>query len=74
MAPAAVAWMGMSDESKHLGDARGEWYYCFKHKKIETRDECHRMDRMGPYPTAEDAENWRERVVARNEAWEEEQQ
>ena len=37
-------------------------------------DECHRMDRMGPYPTVEDAENWRERVVARNKAWEDEMQ
>ena len=53
----------------HLGDARGEWYYCFKHKKVETNAECHEMDRMGPYPTREDAENWRERVAARNEAW-----
>ncbi len=52
-----------------LGDARGEWYYCFKHKKVETLDDCHEMDRMGPYPTSQDAENWRERVAARNEAW-----
>jgi hypothetical protein len=53
----------------HLGDARGDWYYCFKHKKVETGDECRQMDRMGPYPTSQDAENWRERVAARNEAW-----
>ena len=64
----------MSDESKHLGDARGEWYYCFKHNKVETRDECDRTDRMGPYPSAEDAENWRERVASRNKAWEDEEQ
>jgi hypothetical protein len=32
------------------------------------------MDRMGPYSTAADAENWRERVVARNEEWENEEQ
>jgi hypothetical protein len=28
---------------------------------------------MGPYLTQEDAENWRERVVARNKAWEDEE-
>jgi hypothetical protein len=27
------------------------------------------MDRMGPYPTREDAENWRQRVAERNAAW-----
>jgi hypothetical protein len=62
----------MSDESRHLGDAQGEWYYCFKHKKVETRDECGHMDRMGPYRTREDAGNWRERVAARNEVWDDE--
>lgn len=56
-------------EPKDLGDARGEWYYCFKHEKVERRDECNQMDRMGPYPTAEDARNWRERVAERNANW-----
>jgi hypothetical protein len=61
----------MSEGSKDLGDAHGDWYYCFKHAKVETREECNQMDRMGPYPTREDAEHWRERVAARNEAWDE---
>ncbi len=47
----------MSEGSKALGDAHGDWYYCFKHAKVETREECNQMDRMGPYPTREDAEN-----------------
>ena len=72
-APTAIVWVGMTNESTHLGDAQGEWYYCFKHKTVETRDECHQMDRMGPYPTREDAENWRERVAARNKAWDEDE-
>jgi hypothetical protein len=59
----------MSKESKRLGDATGEWYYCFKHQKVERRDDCNQMDRMGPYPTREDAENWRQRVAERNAAW-----
>lgn len=62
----------MTDESTQLGDAHGEWYYCFKHKKVETRSECDEMDRMGPYPTRPDAEHWRERVAERNDAWDEE--
>ncbi len=59
----------MSEKSNRLGDATGEWYYCFKHQKVERVDECNQMDRMGPYPTREDAENWRARVAARNEEW-----
>jgi hypothetical protein len=58
-----------SDSPQPLGDARGDWYYCFKHQKVEQRDECRQMDRMGPYPTKEDAEHWRERVAERNAAW-----
>lgn len=64
----------MTDGTAQLGDAQGDWYYCFKHKKVETGHECRRMDRMGPYPTSTDAENWRERVEARNKAWDEEEQ
>ena len=58
-------------EAKRLGDATGDWYYCFNDHKVERRDECHQMDRMGPYPTRQDAENWRERVAERNAEWEE---
>ncbi len=59
----------MTEESRRLGDARGEWYYCFKHDKVERREDCMQGDRMGPYPTAEDASNWRKRVDERNEEW-----
>lgn len=65
-------WVGMTDEETQLGDPRGEWYYCFKHERVETRGNCDEMDRMGPYPTRQDAENWRAQVAARNEAWGEE--
>jgi hypothetical protein len=47
----------MAKDSKSLGDATGEWYYCFKHQKVEKLDDCRQMDRMGPYPTREDAEH-----------------
>jgi hypothetical protein len=57
------------ETTTNLGDAKGDWYYCFKHGKVEKLDDCHQMDRMGPYPTKEAAENWRQRVDQRNEAW-----
>jgi hypothetical protein len=59
----------VTESSGRLGDAHGEWYYCFKHRKVEQRYDCNEMDRMGPYPTAEDAANWRERVAERNQEW-----
>lgn len=59
----------MADRAEQLGDARGDWYYCFKHRKVEQRDECRQMDRMGPYASREEAENWRARVAERNAAW-----
>ena len=59
----------MSDESTNLGDARGDWYYCFKHDAVEPREGCAPSDRMGPYPTPEAARNWRERVEQRNREW-----
>jgi hypothetical protein len=57
-------------DAASLGDAHGEWYYCFKHKKVERRDDCQQRDRMGPYPTQEAAEHWQDRVAQRNETWE----
>jgi hypothetical protein len=61
----------MADTPRPPGDARGEWYYCFKHRTVEHRDDCHEMDRMGPYPTQEEARDWRTRVAKRNEQWDE---
>jgi hypothetical protein len=61
----------MSDKPAEPGDAAGQWYWCFKHQKVEGPGESTEMDRMGPYPSREAAEHWRERVAERNEAWEE---
>lgn len=61
----------MTDRPR-LGDAHGEWYYCFTHDRVEHQDESDDTDRMGPYPTAEDARNWRERVAERNAEWDDE--
>jgi hypothetical protein len=65
----------MADAPGPLGDARGDWYYCFKHDRVEHRGEgeCDHLDRMGPYPTAEDARNWRQRVAERNREWDDDE-
>jgi hypothetical protein len=48
------------------------WYWCQRHGRAEEgAAACRALDRLGPYPTREDAENWREQVEARNETWEE---
>ena len=47
-----------------------EWYWCLAHKTAETADGgCPPDRRLGPYPSREAAEHWKERVEARNEAW-----
>lgn len=55
-------------------DATGQWYWCFKHSAVEPPDGCANTDRLGPYASPEEARNWRERVHARNEAWDDEEE
>jgi hypothetical protein len=50
----------------------GDFYWCLEHQQVEQGPGCRVDNRLGPYPTAEDATNWRQRVDARNEDWEEE--
>jgi hypothetical protein len=48
-----------------------EWYWCLAHKVAETADGgCPPDRRLGPYPSREAAEHWKEQVEARNQAWE----
>jgi hypothetical protein len=48
-----------------------EWYWCLRHRRAEDAEHaCRAEDRLGPYPSKEDAEHWRERAQARNERWE----
>jgi hypothetical protein len=47
-----------------------EWYWCLEHNAPERADGgCPPDRRLGPYPSREAAEHWKERVDARNEAW-----
>jgi hypothetical protein len=49
-----------------------DWYWCQRHDRAEQgAAACRALDRLGPYPTRQDAENWREHAEARNEAWDE---
>lgn len=51
----------------------GKWYWCMEHQHVEPADRgCPPDQRMGPYDSPEEARRWREKVDARNEAWEEE--
>jgi hypothetical protein len=49
-----------------------DFWYCVKHRAVERGDEmCPLIDRLGPYPTREDAEHALETVERRNQEWEE---
>ena len=47
-----------------------QWYWCFDHERAEPGAQACRADeRLGPYPSKAEAENWRTKVEARNEEW-----
>jgi hypothetical protein len=48
-----------------------QWYWDLrKNRAVRASERGPGEDVMGPYDTKEDAEHWREKVEARNEAWE----
>jgi hypothetical protein len=49
-----------------------QWYFDLNRKVAVPASERGPGDNMlGPYPSRADAENWRAKVEARNEAWDE---
>jgi hypothetical protein len=46
-----------------------KYWFCLKHHTVEPQDGCAYQDRLGPYPTAAEAERALEKVAERNEAW-----
>ncbi len=51
-----------------------KWYWCQEHERAEPRkDVCARDRRLGPYPSREAAENWRELHGEREERWQEQE-
>ncbi len=47
------------------------FYWCLDHKAVEGPEGCKGADRLGPYPSREEASLALEKVARRNEAWEE---
>lgn len=48
----------------------GRYYWCLRHRRVETdANACAAVHRLGPYPSAQDAERALERVAERNAAW-----
>ncbi|GAB2594610.1 hypothetical protein GCM10027168_29010 [Streptomyces capparidis] len=48
----------------------GEWFYCLKHATVEEGPDCPAKNRMGPYPTREQAEHAMRTAAERNLVWE----
>ena len=46
-----------------------EYWFCVKHHAVEGAVGCTAIDRLGPYPTEEQAAHALEKVQQRNEAW-----
>lgn len=51
------------------------FYWCLDHERVEEDGtDCPPDRRLGPYPTPAAAQNWKETVAARTEAWEREEE
>lgn len=53
-----------------MSDEPQKWYFCLRHNAVEGEDGCRAEDRLGPYPTRDEAARALETVAERNEAWE----
>ncbi|HYS32172.1 MAG TPA: hypothetical protein VEM58_07910 [Streptosporangiaceae bacterium] len=50
-------------------DTEQHWWFCLKHHAVEPDAGCPAKDRLGPYPTEQDAQRALETVRRRNEEW-----
>jgi hypothetical protein len=46
-----------------------EYWFCLKHHTVEGQDGCKAADRLGPYPSEDEAAHALDKVEQRNEAW-----
>jgi hypothetical protein len=46
-----------------------KYWYCVKHRRVETEILCPPVDRLGPYDTEEEALRALQSAEERNEAW-----
>ncbi|MEU8268394.1 hypothetical protein AB0B89_14630 [Sphaerisporangium sp. NPDC049002] len=49
-----------------------QWWFCLKHMAVEPDKGCPNKDRLGPYPTRDEAAAALRTAAARNKAWREE--
>ena len=53
-----------------MSDSGTKYWFCLKHHRVETVENlCPAKHRLGPYPSAAEAEQALEKVAERNEAW-----
>ena len=45
------------------------YWFCVKHHRVEGADGCAPIDRLGPYPTEDEAAHALEKAEERNKAW-----
>ena len=50
----------------------GDWYWCLRHHAVEPFEGCRAEDRLGPYPTRDEAAHALQKVQERNEKWDRE--
>ena len=55
-----------------MTDEQNQWYWCLKHHAVEPYEGCKAEDRLGPYPTRDEAAAALEKVRERNEQWDRE--
>ncbi|MEP7089828.1 MAG: hypothetical protein ABI776_06925 [Nocardioidaceae bacterium] len=46
-----------------------QFWFCLEHHRVEPRHGCLNKDRLGPYPTEEEASRALAKVQERNEEW-----
>jgi hypothetical protein len=46
-----------------------EYWFCVKHHTVEGPDGCPPIDRLGPYPSKEQASHALEKAQQRNQEW-----
>ena len=53
-----------------MSDTATDYWFCVKHHAVETSPGmCPPIDRLGPYPTYDEAARALEKVEERNEEW-----
>jgi hypothetical protein len=52
-----------------MNDIDQQWWYCVRHQTVEQGAGCPAKDRLGPYPTRQDAEHALDKVRERNQEW-----